>query len=172
MVGRPRINLVGQKFGRLYVVEKTEEKTKDGLVFYKCLCDCGKKKLICHSNLRSGNTKSCGCLNSENAKKRNIRHGGCINYKRTKEYSTWDSMVRRCSNPKHKSYHNYGGRGIKVCQEWIKFKNFLKCLKDNNMFPKPINMSIDRINNDGNYEPGNIRWATSSQQIRNRRILQ
>jgi hypothetical protein len=88
----------------------------------------------------------------------------------TNEYKTWAHMVQRCTNPKHKSFKDYGGRGIKVCKEWLhSFGNFLAYLKANNMYPKPAGTSIDRPNNDGHYEPGNIRWATKSQQNYNQR---
>jgi hypothetical protein len=99
-----------------------------------------------------------------------FRHGHALNYGKTKEYQTWIDMKTRCTNPKYKYYKDYGGRGIKVCDEWLySFENFLAYLKDNNMYPKPAGLSIDRIDNDGNYEPGNIRWATMSEQNNNQR---
>ena len=90
--------------------------------------------------------------------------------KKSNEYKTWTEIKSRCMNPRKSGYKYYGGRGIQVCNEWLySFENFLNYLKSNNMYPKPAGLSIDRINNDGNYEPGNIRWATQSQQNYNQR---
>jgi hypothetical protein len=167
-----KIDLTGQKYGRLTVVQETDER-RDAKVVWKCLCDCGKEKFVSSHNLRSGNTKSCGCLHSEssrNNRKKATQHGHCTNGVETKEYTTWVEMRRRCRNRQRKDFKNYGGRGIKVCEEWLhSFENFLAYLKANKMYPKPIGMSIDRINNDGNYEPGNIKWSTLDEQNKNRR---
>ena len=159
-------NLVGQRFSHLLVTEMLESRS-GGQVVYRCHCDCGKEKVIRSNNLRSGNTKSCGCLNATSA----LKHGSTASHKVTREYKTWCGMKERCMNQKKECYKNYGGRGIKVCDEWLhSFENFLAYLKANKMYPKPVGMSLDRYpNNDGNYEPGNIRWATSSQQRQNQR---
>jgi hypothetical protein len=105
------------------------------------------------------------------------RHGHALHLdgktRNTREYKTWCDMKFRCMNPNYHHYKNWGGRGIKVCDEWLdSFSNFLQYIKDNNMFPKPNGLTLERINNDGNYEPGNIRWATHTEQNRNRRASQ
>ena len=164
MRGRPYINLVGQKYSRLLVVEKTEKRATGGNIIYRCLCDCGNYTFVSSCNLRSKSTSSCGCLFGSNA----LKHGHRRSH--TGEYKTWEAMKTRCTNTKFKQFKDYGGRGIKVCEEWLhSFENFLDYLIETKMYPKPDGLSIDRINNDGNYEPGNIRWATPSQQKYNQR---
>lgn len=159
-----RIIKAGSKFGRLMVLEILP------LVAYsqkraKVRCDCGTIKIIQVSSLPSGHTRSCGCLRKEETKKRLLVHGHAVRGKTSPEYCSWYGMIRRCNNPKNKSYRYYGGRGIKVCQRWkSSFVNFLA-----DMGKKPSKKhSIDRINNDGNYGPGNCRWATKRQQVMNR----
>lgn len=132
---------------------------------YLCRCRCGKETRTCFSHLRRGIVKSCGCLNSERTRLRNLTHGEATPGNRSREHVCWGSMWQRCTNPKTQSYRHYGGRGIVVCDRWKKFENFLQ---DMGRKPSP-DYSIDRINNDGNYEPSNCRWATKSQQMRNRR---
>ena len=163
-------NLVGQKFGRLTIVEMTEKRSKSGgNVIWKCACDCGKEVFVNSALLRSASTTSCGCLLVERRMKAITKHGHCLHGKRTKEYKAWENIKERSLNPNYEHYKNYGGRGITLCADWLKFENFLAYLKANNMYPKPDGTSIDRINNDGNYEPGNIRWSTPIQQANNRR---
>jgi hypothetical protein len=166
-------NLIGRKYGYLTVIEKTSQRTHKEIV-WKCHCDCGKETLVIAGNLRSGRTRSCGCYESKNRDRfieKNIVHGCAGKDTKTVEYKTWASMIQRCTNQKNKYFKDYGGRGIKICQEWLySFENFLAYLKANGMYPRPVGMSIDRFpNNDGNYEPGNIRWATSLQQRQNQR---
>jgi hypothetical protein len=169
MLGRPCVDILGKRFGRIVVIEKTAKRSQESIV-WKCRCDCGKETFVSTGNLRSGNTVSCGCFRREKTKLSFQKHGCTANDRVTKEYRTWDAMKERCYNPKCKQFKNYGGRGIKVCDEWLhSFENFLAYLKANKMYPKPVGMSIDRIDNDGNYEPGNIRWATQSQQNCNQR---
>jgi hypothetical protein len=169
-MGRLFIDLAGKRFERIIVVQKTNMKVGTHIV-WRCICDCGKEILISSDCLRSGRTKSCGCLGISIRREIATKHGCSTRYKKTREYSTWSSMIQRCTNQKHKSYKNYGGRGIKICDEWRNsFSNFLAYLKSNNMFPRPIGFSIDRINNDGNYESGNIKWSTPTEQ-NNIRIL-
>lgn len=162
------------RFGKL-VVMSNEGINKHGQKLCRCLCDCGKETVVPLKYLQIGHTTSCGCLKIDNAKilaKRNIVHGHALLKGRSKEYFTWIDMKRRCINPKRKDFKYYGGRGIEVCAQWLhSFENFLQYLKSNSMYPKPAGMSIDRINNNGNYEPGNIRWSTQSQQNYNRRLL-
>ncbi|MBE3141472.1 MAG: hypothetical protein IMZ53_12930 [Thermoplasmata archaeon] len=164
-----KLNLVGYRFGRLVVIKDSGKFYQNSPLWY-CLCDCGNKVSVITRSLRSENTKSCGCFNTDVCTKHG--HTWKINGKSftTREYSTWQDMKQRCNNPDYKQYKDYGGRGVTICDEWNhSFSNFLQYLKDNNMFPKPKNLSIDKINNDGNYEPGNIRWTTRLQQVHNRR---
>ncbi len=145
------INLIGQKFGRLIVIRRADN-DKQGKSRWLCLCDCGKEKIIRGNNLKSGNTKSCGCLK--------IKHG----HRKTKTYRSWASMIQRCTNPKNKRYRDYGGRGITVCKRWMKFENFLA-----DMGEVPEGYQIDRINNNKGYCRSNCRWVTAKTNNRNKR---
>lgn len=145
----------GQKFGRWIVVR--ELPPRKGHRVFECQCECGVVGTVHLSALRSGLSGSCGCLRKEVV----TTHGASWKENQTSEYRTWVEMRARCRSKRK----NYGGRGIKVCREWDdSFECFLR-----DMGPKPPNTSIDRINNDGNYEPGNCRWATMRQQLRNTR---
>lgn len=149
----------GVKFGRLTVLSTF---MLNGWTKAECLCDCGKKTVLRVNALRTGGTKSCGCLALERAYALNFKHGGCCHYKVTPEYSTWVAMRQRCSNENMEEYKNYGGRGIKVCDRWSVFEHFLS-----DMGKKPKGHSIDRIDRNGNYEPSNCKWSTAKQQARN-----
>lgn len=157
-----RIDMKNKKYNRLFVLEYSHTKGKRS--FWKCLCDCGEIKLIRGTTLRNGETKSCGCWNSEVVSKRSYKHGHAPRIKRSKTYVAWYSMFCRCLYPKNKHYKNYGGRGISVCDRWKDFRNFLA-----DMGESPKNLTLDRINNDGNYEPGNCRWTTRKENNNNRR---
>jgi len=161
-----RLDLKGKRFGRLVVIRY--EKMKNGNSCWRCLCDCGRKISVQGRSLGAGNTRSCGCLASELSSARVLRkppgllHGGTY----TPEYRVWAHMKQRCTNSKLKEWKNYGGRGIRVCVRWR--ESFAAFLSD--IGPRPAGKSIDRYpNNDGNYEPGNCRWATPLEQGRNKR---
>jgi hypothetical protein len=154
------LDLTNQKFGMLTV------QCPVGRRRYLCLCDCGQLAVVCSSNLRSGNTRSCGCLSRKLAAERETTHGHNKHGQTTRTYNTWNCMKIRCLNPKHTRYPDYGGRGITVCDRWI--ESFAAFLAD--MGERPEGMTIDRYpNKNGNYEPGNTRWATPKQQRANRR---
>lgn len=165
-VGKP-LDLVGQVFERLTVIARLPS-SKLGSTMWLCRCTCGKERVVLGSNLTQGKTKSCGCFRDERLRQTNTRHGATWDGVHTPEYRAWAGLLWRC-NPKSHSYtwsKHYVGRGITVCPRWR--ADFAAFLAD--MGPKPTaKHSIDRIDNDGNYEPGNCRWATHSQQMKNRR---
>lgn len=154
--------LIGLKFGMLTVLEYAG-KNKHGATLYKCLCDCGKIKIgIQKQHLAHGNTISCGHL----AKIHRLCHGDRMGHGYTTEYRSWYHAKGRCFNPTDKKYRRYGERGITMCAEWKNsYKSFLDYMGRK---PSPKH-SIDRINNDGNYEPGNCRWATAKEQSANQK---
>lgn len=163
-----RLQLAGQRFGRLVALRDVGSACQQRL--WHCRCDCGDEVTVMARSLRSGNTKSCGCWNRERASaamsRRNITHGGAHHAHRHPLYQTWLSMRQRCTNPNVNNYHRYGGRGITVCTRWQDFAAFLSDVGER---PSPQH-SLDRIQNDGNYEPGNVRWATRVEQARNSRM--
>jgi len=158
------IDLTTKTFGRLTVIERSQN--KKGQTMWVCECSCNKnRKEYSAGNLKSQHSQSCGCLKKENSKK--IGERVCTHkMSYTSEYTAWIEMIQRCRNPNHKAYHHYGGRGITVCDEWLKsFELFYK-----DVGPKPNDKySIDRINNDGNYEKTNVKWSTAKEQANNRR---
>lgn len=157
-----KIQMVGKKFGRLTVLEETN-KRKDRRIVYKCLCDCGNISYVTGKNLRNGNTKSCGCLSVDKFKQRSTKHGK----RNTRLYEVWCGIRYRCCNPNKRDYKNYGGRGIAVCDEWLQdFMNFYNWAI-NNGYEKGL--EIDRIDNNGNYEPNNCRWISHQDNCNNRR---
>ena len=158
------IDLTGQRFGRLTVLHR-DGSTSCRHAAWKCQCDCGEVRTICGKHLRSGNTKSCGCLNRELLSEGlATTHGMTRHGREAGVYGSWRSMRERCQNSNATHYAYYGGRGVTVCERWESFENFLA-----DMGPRPEGLSLDRINNEGNYEPGNCRWATRKQQAHNRR---
>ena len=156
------IDLTGQRFGRLVVVERVEN-SADGRARWLCRCDCGQSKTVLGEHLKKGRTKSCGCAKSESSSKRFKKHGG----RNSKLYRIWSNMKDRCNNPDCKVYSDYGGRGIKVCKEWIDdFSAFQKWALANGY---KEGLTIDRKDNDKGYSPDNCRWTDRKIQGNNKR---
>lgn len=169
--------LIGNRVGKLTVwgrVPKELRHTKNSELY--CICDCGGFSQVLQYNLKSGNSKTCGCGQLEASKangKLRKKHGHWREirpgvWRSTPTYKSWEAMKRRCLNPNDPAYKNYGGRGITICEKWNSFENFLADMGER---PKWATGGIDRIDNDGNYEPKNCRWATILQQNRNKRSV-
>jgi len=152
-------DLTGQRFMRL------EVKAYAGGGRWFCICNCGHIVKARAGDLKRGDTKSCGCLKKEISARIRTTHGYGSRINIKSEYGIWNQMHQRCKNPKHRYYSNYGGRGIRVCERWQKFENFLA-----DIGPRPsLNHSLDRIDGNKGYEPGNVKWATKTEQARNQR---
>ena len=160
-------DLTGQTFNQLTVIKRVENKYNDAC--WLCKCTCGKETIVTTQRLTKGLTKSCGCLRSIVAINKNKTH----NLSNTKIYKTWQEMKKRCYNSKYKRYKDYGGRGIIICNEWLNdFKTFYDWSMNNGY---KEDLTIDRINVNGNYEPSNCRWASikiQSNNKRNNRIIE
>lgn len=154
------MDLTGDRFGRWIVLERVPEgkKTK-----YLCRCVCGTEKLVAHGDLRSGKSKSCGCLKRDLTIRRNTTHNESHH---TRLWRIWNNMRSRCKYPSTAHWNRYGGRGIDVCEEWdVSYESFKNWALVNGYSDE---LTIDRINNDGNYEPSNCRWVTPKEQSLNR----
>lgn len=158
--GRPAKDMTGKRFGRLVAVSYAARPPKRGQ--WVCQCDCGKTVKADTSHLNKGMTRSCGCLRDELAGSHRRTHGAT----NTPEYACWNHLKQRCTNPRNPAFAYYGGRGISVCDRWL--QSFQHFLEDIGKRPHP-NLTLDRIDNDGNYEPGNVRWATYAEQFNNQR---
>lgn len=166
MKNQIRLHLEGERHGKLVVVEEAEpiySKTGKMIRRWKCKCDCGNITIVRHGDLRNGSTVSCGCYNYE--KESAVKTHG---YSRTKLGNVFEGMKQRCNNPKNKNYEKYGGRGIKICTEWLNDpKKFFDWAIKNGY---KEGLSIDRIDVNGNYEPDNCRWADNETQCLNQRL--
>ncbi len=154
------IDITGQRFGRLVAMSYER---RGGLTMWNVQCDCGKLSVVCSRSLRTGATRSCGCLNKEFARSRNRSNGYGHPHKGLRIHKVWQTMHYRCKSPDNNSYDRYGGRGIKVCDRWNDYDSFLIDMGDPGK-----GFEIDRIDNSNGYCPENCRWVTRTQNNRNR----
>ena len=152
---KKRVIEYGMIFEDLMIIREIE--SKKGNRYFECKCKCGEKHISSLSNLATKRSKRCSKCSIKDRKNYGLSE--------TKEYHTWEAMKQRCLNKKHPGYKDYGGRGIKICDRWLEFENFLK-----DMGIAKKGLSLDRINNDGNYEPSNCRWADVYEQAINQRL--
>lgn len=156
---KPRVDITGQRFGRL-IASRTEQPVKYGNTRWECICDCGTVTLVSLGKLRSGMTTSCGCYQRDAARAASVTHG----LRRTRVYRIWAGMMNRCTNENEPAYLRYGGRGITVCERWRTFENFFA-----DMGHPPEGLTLERKENDLGYAPDNCKWATALEQGNNKR---
>lgn len=156
---------IGEKHNRLTVIGASTGSRPNFGAMWPCRCDCGKEVLAGGSFLRTGKTKSCGCLGIEVRRRASTKHGHATKAAKSATYSIWRGILARCLNKNAVNYHHYGGKGIAVAPRWMEFQNFL-----NDMGERPRKLSIDRIDGNKGYEPGNCRWVTQKAQVRNRSV--
>ena len=159
------IDITGREFHRLTALRISHRDSR-GQIYWQCRCDCGNEKIVAGGHLRGGSVRSCGCLAREAARKLKTKHGG----HGTQEYAAWTALKNRCLNPNNKDFKHYGERGIAVDEVFQGADGFLRFLAEVGPRPSPWH-SIDRIDNERGYEPGNLRWSTQRQQVRNSRMV-
>lgn len=156
------LDIAGIRYGRLVAISRDPEIV--GRTYWNCLCDCGNTIVTSLDSLRAGMTRSCGCLKIETVRARSLKHGHSVGYRMSRTLKSYTHAKGRCLNPNDPKYPIYGGRGIKMCKDWLdSFENFLR-----DMGECPPNMTLDRVDPHGHYEPRNCRWANARQQARTR----
>lgn len=158
-MGRKRIDLTGKRFGKLMVISFNSMRGTRS--YWNCVCDCGNENIVSSDHLKNGDIVSCGCVKRSTLPPSNKKHG----MSNTRLYTIWKLMKYRCSNPSRREYRIYGGRGIKVCDEWNEFDSFMRWAVNNGYSEE---LTLDRIDNDGNYTPSNCRWASRQTQSLNK----
>lgn len=156
-------DLTGETFGSLSVVSRATN-TNCGQARWLCSCTCGDTRVVRGNELRTGKVTDCGHVGRAKLMERNYKHGHAPRGKFSPTYETWRGMIERCTNPRNKFYHNYGGSGIIVCERWLDFQNFLE-----DMGERPEGLTIERNDTLGIYEPSNCTWVTRSEQAKNRK---
>jgi len=158
------IDLAGKFYGKLTVISLSGRNKRRGSTWL-CRCECGNEKVIPADSLSKGRSNSCGCASNALRSAAMTRHGHAVRHQASGTYSSWAAAINRCNRPSFHQYADYGGRGIRVCARWMDFATFLQ-----DMGERPEGCSLDRVDPNGNYEPGNCRWATKSEQAKNKRL--